>query len=606
MIEVSKQLRDLHSSVVYLCYMLRHFVGHLSPEAQTTLAAELLSITAELPSTQWPNVDMTGAPFLIGGIPQPLKEELQPHATKAAEPGEKSIFIFNPYENRNKVGPAIVWTVGQECMVNVLLNNPLSIPLDLDMIEPYVEGVPVHTSALSLRLLPSALGLSSAPTLSNTQGVTELSLSITPRRPGKLRILGCIIRAFQIDSIHLFPAEPEISLTVVEELPLLHISVPRPLNSLQLVYPGQLLQLSARIQNLSNLPSHWMEASATSEETDLGTHTHLLPPLIQVVLPASRVIVAPRVASVPITIRCRKSNIKAAVHIEYGMEGSAWKRQASYYVRQQVISGLSVSQISLRPTTTSLATSTCNMIIHLRNEASVSFEVSAQWAHPDSPLIQKDVVVTSQERLLFLQIPRFSLSEAQMDTIISAKPDRQFVKQNLTEEEKRHVRRAFCYKAAIMQHLKLEWHERPNRSRGIVVGLHELPQLTPLMLSILEPCPISIEPLLPEPLDPYPAYTSMPISVRISNTSSHPLPQLYLSITPLRLSHPESPQTTLNEVASTGALASSLQLDPSASVQHSVSLCFMTSGRFTIQIVIQTPDQMLYYHKTPAINVFFP
>ena len=368
LIEASRQCRDPHSSVAYLSYALRNFHRSLSPEVQAVLSQELTALTSDMPSTQWACRGMNGAPLLMGGIPQVLKEELQPRATRPEPPGKKSIFIFSPFENRNKVGPAIVWTVGQACILNVLLQNPLSVPLDIDMIEPYVQGIPVHTSSLSLKLPPSSLPPGSTPALSSLQGVTELSLSITPLRPGQLRILGCVIRTFQIDSIHLFPSEPEISITVVEELPLLHISVPRPPTSLQLVYPGQFLQLQVNLQNLSSLPTHWMEASATSEDNETDSHTHLLPPLIQVELPQTRFLCRPQILDALITIRCRRANVKATVLIDYGTEPSEWKRRASYPIRQQIIPGLNVPLISIRPVEGVNSSHCCNLLVHLSNE----------------------------------------------------------------------------------------------------------------------------------------------------------------------------------------------------------------------------------------------
>ena len=182
---------------------------------QASLAASLRSLSSTLPIDT--HVDCMGLPILRLLSPVPLPASQQPHresaptitvdddsgpsasastvASRLARIGtqETDVFLFSPdtdNDPHHRSLASLHYCAGEVLQVEVLLANPLRIPLHVQSIQLLAEGVPFVAHSTHITLQAEETG-------------RRVVLTGRPEAEGTLKLLGCAIRCFNLTSDHM-------------------------------------------------------------------------------------------------------------------------------------------------------------------------------------------------------------------------------------------------------------------------------------------------------------------------------------------------------------------------------------------------------------------
>ena len=182
---------------------------------QASLAASLRSLSSTLPIDT--HVDCMGLPVLRLLSPVPLPTNEQPHResspnapsdvdSASSAPAstvdsrleristqETDVFLFSPdtdNDPRHRTLASLHYCAGEVLQVEVMLANPLRIPLHIQSIQLLAEGVPFVAHSTHVTLQPE-------------ETARRVVLTGRPESEGKLKLLGCAIRCFNLTSDHM-------------------------------------------------------------------------------------------------------------------------------------------------------------------------------------------------------------------------------------------------------------------------------------------------------------------------------------------------------------------------------------------------------------------
>ena len=182
--------------------------SQLDVQYQASLAASLRSLSATLPIDT--HVDCMGLPVLRLLSPVPLPAGQQPHRESPTAPGDETaasavesrleristqdsdVFLFSPdvdSSSRQRALATLHYCAGEVVQVCVLLANPLRIPLHVQSIQLLTDGVLFTAHSTHVTLQPEEAG-------------RRVVLTGRPGEEGRLRLLGCAIRCFNLTSEH--------------------------------------------------------------------------------------------------------------------------------------------------------------------------------------------------------------------------------------------------------------------------------------------------------------------------------------------------------------------------------------------------------------------
>ena len=230
---VTLMLLDVLLAAYSILQLLAALHEQLDVQYQASLAASLRSLSSTLPIDT--HVDCMGLPILRLLSPIPLPANQQPHressptatsadndysssGTTAGESRleristqETDVFLFSPDTNsdpRHRTLVSLHYCAGEVLQVEAQLANPLRIPLHVQSIQLLADGVPFTAHSTHIILQPEETG-------------RRVVLTGRPEGDGRLKLLGCAIRCFNLTSEHMVdragvglpPAHVRLSIT---------------------------------------------------------------------------------------------------------------------------------------------------------------------------------------------------------------------------------------------------------------------------------------------------------------------------------------------------------------------------------------------------------
>ena len=208
-------LPDVLLAAYSILQLLAALHSQLDVQYQASLAASLRSLSSTLPIDT--HVDCMGLPILRLLSPVPLPANQQPHressyTADSADDADESnsasaahsrldrisgqetdVFLFSPDTNnspRHRTLASLHYCAGEVLQVEAALTNPLRISLHVQSIQLIAEGVPFVAHSTHITLQPEESG-------------RRVVLTGRPDGEGKLKLLGCAIRCFNLTSEHL-------------------------------------------------------------------------------------------------------------------------------------------------------------------------------------------------------------------------------------------------------------------------------------------------------------------------------------------------------------------------------------------------------------------
>lgn len=207
------------SDVLLAAYSILQLLAALHDQLdvpyQASLAASLRSLSSTLPIDT--HVDCMGLPILRLLSPVPLPANQQPHRESSpiatTDDGSESsvaasiaksrlerigtqetdVFLFSPdtdNDAQHRTLTSLHYCAGEVLQVEVVLANPLRIPLHVQSIQLLTQGVPFVAHSTHFTLQPEETG-------------RRVVLTGRPEGEGKLSLLGCAIRCFNLTSDHM-------------------------------------------------------------------------------------------------------------------------------------------------------------------------------------------------------------------------------------------------------------------------------------------------------------------------------------------------------------------------------------------------------------------
>ena len=208
-------LLDVLLAAYSILQLLASLHDHLDTQYQASLAASLRSLSSTLPIDT--HVDCMGLPALLLLSPVRLPASQQPHRetspTVHSDLGDDSsnsstaahsrlerigaqetdVFLFSPdtiNDPRHRTLATLRYCAGEVLQVEATLTNPLRISLHVQSIQLLAEGVSFAAHSTHLVLQPEEEG-------------RRVLLTGRAEVEGKLKLLGCAIRCFNLTSDHL-------------------------------------------------------------------------------------------------------------------------------------------------------------------------------------------------------------------------------------------------------------------------------------------------------------------------------------------------------------------------------------------------------------------
>eukprot|EP00040_Diaphanoeca_grandis_P023229 m.126024 g.126024 ORF g.126024 m.126024 type:complete len:1054 (-) comp29172_c0_seq1:75-3236(-) len=220
---------------------------------------------------------LVGVPEIHNCSARKLDAELQPTPIVGIQATSSSPFIYSPF-GPAKVSAAkkVVWVAKELVHVNVSLSNVLPIEIVVESICLYTEGLTFDAYPLTYLKLPPEV-----------QDI-EVTLQGKAHAPGDLKIMGYVVRAFNVDAMHWLKKSLDVS--VISPLPQLKVyaEVGSVGNDHVLnIYRGQQINIALRLENVGlvntekvRVKMEWLGTKETSDVEMLIRRrtSELLPP----------------------------------------------------------------------------------------------------------------------------------------------------------------------------------------------------------------------------------------------------------------------------------------------------------------------------------------
>ncbi|KAJ5066927.1 trafficking protein particle complex subunit 9 [Anaeramoeba ignava] len=207
LIENSNLLKDSDKIVQYSIFDLKTFYQYLDSNMQKQIVFNLMSSAKS--TSQNSLFDLRDFPPIISVKIDALSEYLKPREKINKEEPEKKLFLFNPFENKNKKEDSeIFWVQNEMGKVSVVISNPFDFELIIHSASLETSGVGFDSFPISLAVAPRTFN-------------KEIFLHGKPNEPGELSICGLNLNIFNIGYYH--KIEPIQKIRVVPPLPLLFV-----------------------------------------------------------------------------------------------------------------------------------------------------------------------------------------------------------------------------------------------------------------------------------------------------------------------------------------------------------------------------------------------
>jgi len=191
--------------VAYFCVRIK------APSAREMLPGLLVELSKSSRTTICPQ-GLIGVPALSYLVPQdPVAASIPIQcAPPVRAPVEAGPFIYSPFKRGSVLEKKTLWVADEIMTVQLRICNPLPINLLVDSIVLYADG------KFRLEACPiSGLKLTAG------QGWRTIELQCKALQTGRLKLGGCLIRAFNVDSFH--PLSSEV-VEIVAPMPKLVVS----------------------------------------------------------------------------------------------------------------------------------------------------------------------------------------------------------------------------------------------------------------------------------------------------------------------------------------------------------------------------------------------
>eukprot|EP00755_Sulcionema_specki_P032709 Sspe_Gene.19907::Locus_7280_Transcript_1_1_Confidence_1.000_Length_3470::g.19907::m.19907/K20306/TRAPPC9, TRS120; trafficking protein particle complex subunit 9 len=263
MMQVAVELKNTQGESGYFyqlsLYALMRYAGILDQQWQTSCLKDLTHDMHGVPS-------LRPFPLLQSITPLPLVPHLRPVIQRVKK--GLNIFTHNPYL-KDKAGPEITWVKGATGEVSIVLSNPLKVPLPLSSIGVTVENIAARLFTQSETL--------------QGQSQHTVTIGVHPLTAGTLKITNVeIILSPMPLQPFLIPIEPPLAITVINEIPVLGLSVTDRLAHRHTIpmYPSDKVTFPVNLRNIGVLPVEYLSLSVLNDSQ--GT-----PPRLQIAYDAS-------------------------------------------------------------------------------------------------------------------------------------------------------------------------------------------------------------------------------------------------------------------------------------------------------------------------------
>jgi Transport protein Trs120 or TRAPPC9, TRAPP II complex subunit len=576
LVRIAQSAGDNEAAARYLLAMLGALHEALDVGAQRQLIADLLALTSDRPPLM---LDACALPIDADetrcvALPMAADDAPVPLRTKAVK---KGLFIYSPFAGKKKVNIEVRWVAGERGTVRVRLHNPLDVAvsalvnaeLDID-----AEAIP----------MPVTLPPRGEP--------VDVSMAVRPLVAEPCRLLGCRVRMFNVASTIRF-ATPIGPIPVVASLPRLSARQVLPRSVAATLYAGQRERFSVSLDAIGSPPgfldfacvlasssSSSLPAAASSDgeqadgsatEADDSSIDHLLPPVLCVERVGER--------RIDVLVSARRADIEGAVEVHYAHDaGAEFKRCHRVAVARRVLPALSVARFVVQADLSADDCSTALLVVDVLNRTREQFALGASFEGAADDVRTRVDCGPSVTRVV-MRVPRFELSEAEITRIIGERPSKQYVRPAVepTEAQLLEQRLCYCYRAAIVERLRLHWLLERLQARGSVVGMHAV-AVDGRALQLLRPQPVCLMRETPASDGAtLPRGRPQLFTVRVTNCSDAPVsllvaiePQLLSGGSALSLSADASSSSS-SKRASSNALSSSSSLfatEPMISVER--------------------------------------